>query len=199
MQQFLTIVGVLIVIAIAVVPVALRLEPVLDKIERALTLLATALIGFVMLFVCAEVMMRYVFNSPIPGHLEGSELIMPVIVFFALSYTQAGHGHVGMTLVVDSLPEKYRRRLEILTLLLSMFIYAVLAFYSSQQAWRAWIYDDVTMTPPYFKIWPSAAAVPLGFALCSLRIYLQALKEISPTRFNFAEHVKPSSPSLSTE
>ena len=62
-----------------------------------------------MLFVGAEVMMRYVFNSPIPGHLEVSELLMPIIVFLGLSYTQATHGHVGMDLVLDSLPPRAQR------------------------------------------------------------------------------------------
>jgi TRAP-type C4-dicarboxylate transport system permease small subunit len=96
-----------------------------------------------------------------------------------------------MTLVVDALPEGARRRLEILTLLLTLFICAVLAYYAGAQAYRAWQYDDVTMTPPYFKTWPSAAAVPVGFTLCALRIYLQLLKRISPARFPFAEKHAP--------
>ena len=140
-----------------------------------------------MAFVCLEVLMRYVFNSPIPGHLEGSELLMPVIVFFAFSYTQSVHGHVGMTLVVDHLQPDARRRLEVLTLLLSMFICAVLTFYSGMQAYRAWVFDDVTMTPPYFKTWPPAAAIPIGLGLATLRLYLQVLKRAFPSRYWFPD------------
>lgn len=187
MEQFLIIVVVLVVAAGVLLPVARRLEPVLSRVEQGLTILATGVILFVMLFICAEVVMRYVFNAPIPGHLEGSELLLPVIVFFAISYTQSVEGHVGMTLVVDGLKEIPRRRLEIFTLLASIFIYGVLTFYSGMQAYRQWIYDDVTMTPPYFLTWPAAAAVPLGFFLCALRMYLQALKKISPTRFWFPD------------
>ncbi|NJM28169.1 MAG: TRAP transporter small permease subunit, partial [Pseudanabaena sp. RU_4_16] len=66
-----------------------------------------------MMFVSAEVLMRYGFNSPIPGHLELSELLMPIIVFLALSYTQATHGHVGMDFLLDALalPERWRLKL----------------------------------------------------------------------------------------
>ena len=29
--------------------------------------------------------MRYLFNAPIPGHLEGAELLMPMIVFLTFT------------------------------------------------------------------------------------------------------------------
>jgi TRAP-type transport system small permease protein len=191
MEQFLLIVAALILAALIVLPVARKMEPVLSVVEQGLTIVSTSLIIFVMLFVCAEVIMRYGFNSPIPGHLEGSELLMPVIVFFALSYTQSVHGHVGMTMVVDSLAEPNKRRLEALTIGLSMFIYGVLTYYSGAQAYRSFEFDDVTMTPPYFKIWPSAAAVSLGFFLCTLRMYLQFLKRVYPNRFWFPDKRPP--------
>jgi len=191
MLQFYEIVGVMVVAAIVLLPFARMIEPVLSRVEQALTIAATGIIIFVMFFVCAEVFMRYVFNSPIPGHLEGSELLMPVIVFFALSYTQSVHGHVGMTMVVDALSENNRRRLETVTIALSMFIFAVLTYFSSAQAYRSYIFDDVTMTPPYFKIWPSAAAVPVGFFLCTLRMYLQVLKRLYPDRYWFPDKRPP--------
>ena len=191
MEQFLAIVVVMVVAAVALLPFARALEPILSRVEQALTIASTGVILFVMLFVCVEVFMRYLFNSPIPGHLEGSELLMPVIVFFALSYTQSVHGHVGMSLVPDALNEHNRRRLEAVTTALSMFIFAVLTFYSGMQAYRAWIFDDVTMTPPYFRVWPSAAAVPLGFFLCTLRMYLQVLKRLFPARYWFPDKRPP--------
>jgi TRAP-type C4-dicarboxylate transport system permease small subunit len=158
-------------------------RPALRAIEQVLLGLSVLVILFVMAFVGAEVLMRYVFNSPIPGHLEGSELLMPIIVFLAISYTQRTHGHVGMDLLIETLPEGGRRVLQIVTLALSVFICAVLAYYSARNAHQLWLYDDVTMTPPYFKTWPAAAAIPLGYGLISLRMILQLLSAISPGRF----------------
>jgi TRAP-type C4-dicarboxylate transport system permease small subunit len=135
-----------------------------------------------MCFVFAEVIMRYLFNSPIPGHLEGSELLLPIIVFAAISYTQARDGHVGMTLVIDALSPDVRRIVDIVILALSMCTCAVLAYFSAKMAWQAYQYDDVTMTPPYWRVWPSAAAVPLGYALISVRMYLQILQLVAPQR-----------------
>ncbi len=153
---------------------------VLARIEHYLTYASTALILFIMAFICAEVTMRYVFNSPIQGHLEGAELFVPIIVFFAISYTQSQKGHVGMTLVIDNMPPIVRRYMEIVTLLLSVMTCAVLSYFSYKYAYNEWFYDDVTMTPPYWRIWPSAAAIPLGYMMIAIRMYLQALHLIAP-------------------
>ena len=157
--------------------------PVVRRVELLLVGGSACVILFVMAFVCAEVVMRYGFNAPIPGHLEGSELLMPIIVFLALSYTQATEGHVGMDLLLDNLPREPRRYATIATLLVSIFICAVLAWYSFKNARQLWEYNDVTMTPPYFPTWPAAAAIPLGYALIAMRMYLQALGLADPRRF----------------
>lgn len=155
----------------------------LRVIEYVLLTCSILVILFVMFFVGAEVMMRYAFNAPIPGHLELSELLGPVIVFMGISYTQATHGHVGMDLVLDALSPAARRQAQMGTLLISIFICAVLAYFSGKNALQLWRFDDVTMTPPYFKTWPSAAAIPLGYALISLRMYVQVLHVYDPERF----------------
>lgn len=152
-------------------------------VEYVLVTGSVLVILFVMAFVGAEVVMRYVFNSPIPGHLELSELMMPIIVFLAISYTQATHGHVGMDLLLDSLSPEVRRYSSMAILLVSIFICSVLTFFSLKNAVQLWRFDDVTMSPPYFKTWPSAAAIPLGYALISLRMYIQVLHLYDPDRF----------------
>ena len=152
-------------------------------VEYVLVIGSVLVILFVMSFVGAEVFMRYLMNAPIPGHLELSELMMPIIVFLALSHTQATHGHVGMDLLLDALSPETRRLTNMVVLLVSIFVCAVLAFFSLKTAIQLWRFDDVTMSPPYFKTWPSAAAIPLGYALISLRMYIQVLHLYDPDRF----------------
>jgi TRAP-type C4-dicarboxylate transport system permease small subunit len=152
-------------------------------VEYVLVTGSVLVILFVMSFVGAEVIMRYAFNAPIPGHLELSELMMPIIVFLALSYTQAVRGHVGMDLLLDVLSPPARRISQMIVLVVSIFICAVLAFFSFKNALQLWRYDDVTMSPPYFKTWPSAAAIPIGYALISVRMYIQVLCLYDPDRF----------------
>ncbi len=183
MYELALLVAVVVILMAATTAAVSLIGPSLQFLERLLLFGATLVIMFSMLFVSAEVLMRYAFNSPIPGHLEASELLVPIIVFLALSYTQATHGHVGMDLVLDSLAPTARRYALMATLLLSIFICAVLAYFSGKNAFQLWRFDDVTMSPPYFKTWPSAAAIPLGYALISIRMYLQILNLHDPERF----------------
>jgi len=183
MHELAVLTVVVVAVMAATTAVAGLIGRALLVVEYALASVSAIIALFVMAFVGAEVLMRYFFNSPIPGHLEGSELLMPMIVFLALSYTQATHGHVGMDLVLDMLSPGVKRWATVGTLLLSLFVCAVLAFFSAKNALQLWRFDDVTMTPPYFKTWPSGAAIAIGYALISLRMWVQILHLINPVRF----------------
>lgn len=179
-------IGIVLVTAASVTILALigqHIEQILRKTELLLTYLSAVIILFLMVYVLLEVLMRYAFNSPLPGHLEGAELLLPMIVFFAISYTQARNGHVGMSLVVEVLPIRFQRFINIFTLGLSILTCAVLAYFGAKQAYFAYEINDVTMTPPYWPIWPSASIVPIGYGLLALRMSLQILQHIAPKRF----------------
>ncbi len=182
MELFAVMFGAVIVAALLALT-ATKAEIIQRRVEELLTYFSVTIILFVMLYVLAEVAMRYAFNSPLPGHLEGAELLLPMIVFFAVSYTQARIGLVGMSLMVDALPTRARRVTDIVSLALSMLTCDVLAYFGAKQAYIAWDIDDVTMTPPYWRIWPSAAVVPFGYLLLSIRMCLQALQIAMPDRF----------------
>lgn len=190
MQELAILLVVLLILMALAIPVIGMIGRTLRLVETALAYVATAITVFVMLFVGAEVLMRYALDAPIPGHLEGSELLMPIIVFLALSYTQGTHGHVGMDLFLDSLSSRARRHATMATLLFSLIMCAILAWFSGKNAFQLWQYGDVTMTPPYFKTWPAAASIALGYALISLRMYIQLLNLYDPERF--AEHAPES-------
>ncbi len=182
MGEFITVLAVVMALGGFIYIAAVFLDKWAWRMEQFLNLAANAMILFVMFFVTAEVFMRKVFNSPIPGHLEWSELFMPAIVFFAMAYTQSTGGHVQMMLVIERLPPPIRRAADVITLALSVFIYAILTYFSAKFLYRTWEYDDITMTPPYTLIWPSTAAVTVGLFFTSLRLYLDFLRALFPGR-----------------
>ena len=183
MHELAVLVLVVVALMAATTVAATYLGPAIRTVEMGLLGVSVAIIVFVMFFVGAEVIMRYAFNAPIPNHLEISELLLPVIVFLAISYTQATRGHVGMDLMLDMLSPGVRRYAEMATLLISIFVCAILAYFTGKHAYQLWLYDDVTMTPPYFKTWPPATAIPLGYGLISFRMFLQTLSLYDPERF----------------
>ena len=180
MQELL----ILLILALATAGLVALWTPVINRIawriENMLGFISAALVLCAMLLVSAEVISRKFFNLPIPGQLELGELLMPPIIFLAITYTQSTGGHVRMTIAIDRLPAGWRRASEVFVKLLSIGVCAVLCFYSAHYAWRAWEFRDVTMSPPYFLIWPSALMVPIGLFLLTLRIYLEVLHLLFP-------------------
>ena len=178
-------VGLLIVacaLAVLVTLAPVRINRLLWRIENGLSLVSAGLVLFAMLFVTAEVFSRNpaLFASPIPGHLELSELLMPPTIYLAISYTQATGGHVRMTLFIDLLPPKLRAFVELVVRMLSIAICAILCYFSAKHALRVWQFGDVTMSPPYFAVWPSAIMAPVGLFLVTLRMYLEVVHLVAP-------------------
>jgi len=165
---------------VTLAPVAVN--RILWRLENGLSLASAGLVLFAMLFVTAEVFSRnpVLFNSPIPGHLELSELLMPPLIYLAISYTQATGGHVRMTLFIDLLPPKGRAFIELVVRALSIGICAILCYFSAKHALRVWQFGDVTMSPPYFVVWPSAIMAPVGLFLLTLRMYLEVVHLVAP-------------------
>ncbi len=180
MNELLELLVVVLMIAGMVALAARQVNRLAWYIENALSLVSASLILFAMLLVSAEVISRKFLNAPIHGQLELGELLMPPIIFLAIAYTQSTGGHVRMTIVIDRLAPTWRHVAEIVVKLLAIAVYAVLCYYSAKFAYRTWLFDDVTMSPPYFVIWPSAIMVPIGLFLVTLRVYLEVLHLLFP-------------------
>jgi TRAP-type C4-dicarboxylate transport system permease small subunit len=89
----------------------------------AVTLFALALITFV------DVIARYVFNSPIPGAYEVSELIMGVMIFSALPVVTWRGSHITIDLLDRAIPSPI---IPLRNVLLSLVSVAVLALLASE-------------------------------------------------------------------
>ena len=153
------------------------LHRILAPVETALNLCSAVILFLLMFYVTAEVLMRYLFNRPLAGHLEATQLMIAPAVFLALSYVQARGGHVGMDILRDRLPERGRLLVDTFTLSVALVAFTVIAWFSGLAAWMAWDMGDVTPTA-YLPTWWSKAAVPVGSALLCLRLLMQLAETV---------------------
>ncbi len=152
-----------------------RVRPVvrvLEGLETTLNLFSAMVLFLLMFYVTAEVLMRYLFNRPLPGHLEATQLLIAPAVFLALSWVQARRGHVGLDILHEHLPARARHAVDVFTLSVALVAFAVLTWFSGLSAWQAWQMGDVTPTAS-LQTWWSKLAVPAGCALLCLRFLLQ--------------------------
>ena len=68
-----------------------------------------------MIMTVLDVILRYLFNSPLLGAFEITEFMMVVIVFFSLAYTQSQKGHVTVDFFVTRLSEQKRRVINLIS------------------------------------------------------------------------------------
>jgi TRAP-type C4-dicarboxylate transport system permease small subunit len=150
----------------------------LAKVEWASIVLSSMIIFALMCLVSVDVVGRKLFNSPVQGALEVTELALPAIVYLGLSYVQAHQEHIKLELVSFRLPLiKWWGSLLSITLMLAMC--TTITVKIGQYAWESWSISDHTMGIVHIPIWPAKSAAFFGFFLLSLRLTIQLLELIT--------------------
>lgn len=89
-----------------------------------------------MLLVAADVIGRYVFNSPIYGAMEIGELMMVILVFLGMSYCTLERAHVRVELLVSRFSERTQVILDIIMSIASAAIFALIVWQMGMQGWQ---------------------------------------------------------------
>ena len=152
------------------------IEGKVRNIEDWLNLFSVFIIMFLMFFATAEILGRYLFNSPIPGHVEIVELIMAGVVFFGIAYTERVGGHVRMELFVTKvLKGRAYHIAEVTTATLSLFVYIFILVYSFKASVFSYQIGDNTAYL-YWPTWPSKFAIPLGSLFLCIRFAIEIIQ-----------------------
>ena len=125
-----------------------------------------------MCLVVADVFGRKVFNSPIQGSIEVTELTLVIMVYLSVSYVQARREHVKLELFSSHLSERALHGLNLLSLVIAFVISVIIMWRVGLYAWESYITDDRTMGIVEIPIWPSKMAVFFGFVLLCVRLII---------------------------
>jgi TRAP-type transport system small permease protein len=77
-------------------------------INRFLTHAASIALAVLMFLTVADVLGRYLFNRPVPGTFELTEMLMVLIVFMALGLAQHHNEHISLDLAYNHFPERLK-------------------------------------------------------------------------------------------
>lgn len=132
-------------------------------IFRKLTILLGAICLVAMtLITCAEVLMRYLFNSPIFGSAEMIRMLLGILVFSGMFAVTRDRGHVNVSLFEPLLVKHFRRGyrsiFDVMTLVGTVGVFGILA-------WRTWDlthYPDTSVVLRLPMIWIIGAMTLLG-------------------------------------
>ncbi len=139
------------------------------QVNRALTWIPKVLILVTMFWIVADVTGRYLFDAPIAGTLEASELALAVIIWFSVTFFEIKTGHISITLFYSRLPTRGQIGCDILGKALAFIMFALLAWQNLGYAIRSWVIQDVPLGAVLpIPLWIPKFAIFLGCFLFSL-------------------------------
>ena len=153
----------------------LSLEKWLKKIERGFCYTAAGLV-FVMIFpTTLDVILRYIFNAPLPEMFQLTEFMMVAVVYLGIAYVQQLKDHIKIEIVTQWLPKKIQDALDLFGCLVGLVIFAIITWQSGRLAWEAWETQDYTMGLVQFPLWPAKTILSVGIGLFCLRLFLDII------------------------
>ena len=114
------------------------------RAEVILGVAASTILFAMMGLTFVDVVARYVFNRPLRGAFEVTELLLLVLIFAGLPLVSFAEEHAVMDFVDRVLPGSARRRLQRGVHVASAAFMALLAWLTWLKADRIWAYRDAT-------------------------------------------------------
>ena len=130
----------------------------------------------------ADVVGTNMFDWPVPGTLEFTESTMVLIVFGALAFTQDKRGHIRVELLYMLFGPRVQSLLDMLTHLVALVFFALLAWYSFGELAYSWEIGEATMGTIRFPLYPARFLLVLGAALLLLRLALDIAGDLGRLR-----------------
>lgn len=154
----------------------------IDKIEHLLMRLgvlsgiATLLIT---LCVVVDVTGRAVFNNPIHGATEMSELLLVVMVFVGLAAAQQGRQNYAIDMAARHLPERLQSVLDLLGYVFCLAVVGALAWFSTNQAVSSFQRGEAGFGIFPFPIWPARFVLAFGLWLLALQFACDVYRHVT--------------------
>lgn len=152
-----------------------RIRSVYGRFLTLCGLIAGALTFAVMCLVVANVVLRYVFNTSVPGTFELTEGALPLIIFLSLALTQFHGGHIRVSLLTQVLNRTPRRSLEVLAMLAGAVLFAWAAWAGWISLERSFAINEIERGSIRYPVWPVRFAIFFGMVLLTVQFLLDAL------------------------
>jgi len=155
-----------------------RYEGGLARTVKILNMCGMALLLGVAIIVTSDVVLRYAFGRPLTGSNEFCELMMIVIVYFAMARVEEQKGHIRVDLVYQLLPARAKTALDRTMVILGIAIASMVVWEASVTAMRLFKIgkiSDILGIP----IAPFHLAMAFGFAAFCLVMFSDLVRSFS--------------------
>lgn len=163
----------------------------LDAIYNSAAALAALFLVGVLIMVLMSIFGRQL-NVYVPGTDAYAGYLMAASGFLALAHTLKHGDHIRVTLLLGSLSERWKHRMELWSLAFATTIAGMFAFYSCKLAWQSHVFNDISTANDATPLWMPQIAMALGTVVLAIafvdELVLQArglrvtVNDAEPTR-----------------
>ncbi|MBN1189677.1 MAG: TRAP transporter small permease [Dehalococcoidales bacterium] len=153
------------------------IDKLLSAISHRLSNVGQVTLVAMVLLITADVILRRLFNSPLPWSLELVEIMLVLVVFFSVAYCGSRQGHVSIDVLVSRFPQRLQSVIDIIVNVLGFLVFATMCWGSITSAIHTMHVNRITGLLP-IPVFPFVLAVALGSCLLALVVLVQLLKTI---------------------
>ena len=154
------------------------LAKVLEPGTRWIHSVGMAILAIMMFLTAADVILRYVFNRPIPGSFELQEFMMGILVAMGIGYCAFLKGHINVDILFSRLPQRVQASLNVFHYLIASCLFALVC-------WRTVVEGlglqsrNVTSSVLLLPVFPFYCVVTFGSAVLCLAFLYNSLESLS--------------------
>jgi len=162
-----------------------KANAIYDQSLRGMVILASVMLSFTVILVCADVIGRYGFTRPLLWAPEITTYILVWVTFLGTAWVLGQDKHIKMDLVITNLKPRAQAMLNIITSILGAMSCLILAVFGTKVTYdvaKAGLFYYSYLEPPKFiMLIPVALGCALLFIQFSRRAhgYIRDWKELS--------------------
>ena len=143
--------------------------------EKIFMIIALGMLLGMMFLGTGDVLGRYLFNNPIKGAMEGSQLLMAGVALLCWGYTQASKSHIRIDLLIHRYPKNIHKIMDLIGLTLTMIIFGLITWQSTIIAVEVLeqhrMLDNINL-----PLFPFKLMVPVGAMVLCLESVIQFIQ-----------------------
>lgn len=154
----------------------------------ALNLLGAFWVVLLMLLITVDVAGRAFFNSPLPGVPEIVKISVVGLVWCMMAHTLKVGAHLRSTILMDRMPPKARRAVELVACLLGAVMFGLIVYSGWDQMIDAWRVGEFEGEEPVrVPTYPVRSLVLLGALLTSIQFCIMFVEHLRGRPFQAEE------------
>jgi len=155
-------------------------KSVFSVVNKLSVYISSGILTLIAFLIVADVLLRFIFNAPLPAATELSTLFMPYIAFLPFAYTLASGQHVRLTLLTGRLPPNLSAFIDAFVYIVGFIFFSILFWYSLLAFWKSISGGEIMPAIIIIPWWIGKLAMPIGILLIAVQCILSLIGTLNP-------------------